>query len=394
MSVGPIIVSLAGRTLLPKERELLQSPKIGGLVLFKENYNNDAENPKEDLKQLIKEIRQINPNILIMADHEGGKVWRFSKGFTKLPTAKEFGQRYDQDQDKDKKSSLEYAYEQGKLMAQELLDCGVDMSLAPVVDLDGPSKVIGGLLRSFHSDPKIVAIIAERFIKGMHDAGMPCTIKHFPGHGTTNLDSHIDIPVDDRPVEQLQKDLFPFKELISKNLVAAVMPAHVVYTAVDPDTVASFSKAWIQGCLRMGCGFNGVVMSDCLHMKGAEIGQGSQIERFAAAQKTCDFLMYTHQHGEKLDALLSILDKIPDNKISAERRKSLLNSVRHSTSQIVESKDGMDKDSKTDKTVLSQFKAGTTSAQQTGTSDSSNQSSVAANPKNENPKKQEPYSVL
>jgi len=319
---GPLVVSVSGKKLLDKEKVLLASNKVGGLVLFRENYDENAVDPKADLKQLIKEIRTINPNIVIMIDHEGGKVWRFTKGFTKLPAAAEYGKLYDQN----KEAALKKAFEDGFIMAQELLECGIDMSLAPVVDLDGPSNVIGKLLRAYHKDPQIVAEIAEHFIRGMNRAGMPATLKHFPGHGSCALDSHIVRPEDARPKEALQVDLQPFKTLIGKNLVFTVMANFVVYPAVDSKHVAAFSETWLKGCLRTECGFKGIIMSDCLHMKGADVGEN--LARLKAAQIAGnDFLMYTHQHEENLDKLLSILDQIPDTAEAAERRVQLMASI-------------------------------------------------------------------
>lgn len=336
MFIGPLVISLAGKKLLENEKTLLANKKVGGLVLFRENYDEKAEDPKEDLKTLIKEIRAINPNIVIMVDHEGGRVWRFTKGFTKLPSAQSYGDLYERNTN----LALEKAFKDGFTMAKELRECGIDMSLTPVVDLDGPSNVIGKLERAYHKDPKIVIAIAEQFIQGMNKAGMQATLKHFPGHGTCALDSHIAAPIDDRSLEALQRDLEPFKTLISKDLVGAVMSNFVTYPAVDAKNVAAFSESWVKGCLRMGCGFNNVVMSDCLHMKGADVGEN--IKRLEAAQTAGnDFLMYTHQHDEKLDQLLSILDKVPDTKEAAERRSRLVST--------------MDRKEKLENTMLSQF---------------------------------------
>ncbi len=294
---GSVIVSLQGTQISDKERKLLAHPQVGGLVLYRENWDKNNAAPKQALKALVKEIRTINPKILIMVDHEGGKVWRFEQGFTKLPSAREFGKRYMENREK----GLKFAFEQGYIMASELLECGVDLSLAPVLDLDGESNVIGKLDRAYHSDPKIVAEIAENFIKGMNSAGMPATAKHFPGHGTCKADSHTHKPVDDRNLVQLQDDLLPFKTMVIKQRLAAVMPAHVIYPAVDAINPAGFSVKWIQGILRTW-GFNGVVMSDCLSMEGANLG--GSLERLVAAQNAgCDFLMITHQKGPALDAV-------------------------------------------------------------------------------------------
>jgi len=289
---GPIIISLQGTSLLPKERELLAKPQVGGLVLYRENWEKNDANPKAVLIKLIQEIRSINPNIIIMVDHEGGKVWRFEKGFTKLPAAKEFGKHYMLNRE----AGLKFAFDQGYIMASELLDCGINMSLAPVLDLDGKSDVIGKLERAFHTEPKIVSEIAESFIRGMNKAGMPATAKHFPGHGSCELDSHFAKPVDPRTKKELEQDWIPFKKLVEKKLLGAMMPAHVTYPAVDAQNPAGFSPKWIQGILR-SWGFEGVVMSDCLSMQGADVGE--TLARLTAAQTAgCDFLMFTHQHNK------------------------------------------------------------------------------------------------
>lgn len=320
---GPLIISLSGTKLLEKEKKLLASKMVGGLVLFRENYDESAENPKEDLKHLIKEIRKYNPDIVIMVDHEGGKVWRFNKGFTKLLSAKEYGDLFE----KDKKSASEKIFKDAYTMASELLDCGIDISLTPVVDLDGPSNVIGKLLRAYHKNPEIIIEIAEQFIKGMNKAGMPATLKHFPGHGTCKLDSHIEAPTDDRSLNDLQIDMKPFKDLIGKNIVGAVMSNFVIYPAVDSKNVAAFSPAWLNEWLRKNYKFNGIIMSDCLHMKGADVGENIKRLQSASAAGN-DFLMYTHQHGEKLDQLVAILDRIPDTKEANERRNIFAKSIQ------------------------------------------------------------------
>lgn len=322
---GHVIVSLEGTQISEKERLLLKNPKVGGLVLFKENWQENAENPMALLKNLIHEIRQINPNILIMVDHEGGKVWRFEKGFTKLPAAKTFGETYNTDPEQARRD----AFDAGKTMATELKDCGIDMSLAPVLDLEGVSKVIGGMQRAFHPNPQVVAEIAECFIRGMNAAGMPATGKHYPGHGRCLADSHLETPQDHRPIEELEEDIKPFQALINQGLLSAVMPAYVVYPAVDPKNTAGLSSIWLQERLRKELKFEGVIMSDCLSMEGANIG--SALEKLKAAQDAgCDFLMLTHQHGSKLDNLLTALEQIPNpSEMTLERLSFLADSTKH-----------------------------------------------------------------
>jgi beta-N-acetylhexosaminidase len=331
--IGPIIISFSGTKLSDKEQQLLANPNVGGVVLFRENWEKDSSNPKTALKAFIANCRAINKNLIFMADQEGGKIWRFIEGatklpseesFTRIPSAKSIGLEYDQNNE----AGLESAYKNGYIMASELRACGVDCSLAPVLDLDGPSNVIGKLERGFHKNPFISAKLTEAFIQGMNAAGMHATAKHFPGHGTCLADSHTETPVDDRPIKELVKDLFPFRENIRKRKLGAVMPAHVRYPAVDPNHPAGFSSIWIQSLLRNRYGFDGVVMSDCLSMAGATAGSGSGLDRLLAAQRAgCDFLMLTHQHNnidpnkpQLLDHLLSVIDTIPDTPDAARRR--------------------------------------------------------------------------
>jgi len=315
--IGPLAISVSGKRLSEKERQLIAHGAVGMVVLFRENWDAKGSNPKARLKALTHEIHSINPNIIIAADQEGRRVQRFREGFTELPSAKDYGLRYDKDPEK----ALKYAFEQGHIMASELLDCGVDICLGPVLDLHtDTSRVIGKLERAFHADPKVVVRIASAFIQGMNAAGMPATGKHFPGHGSCESDSHVARPVDNRSLKLLENDLYPFKILMERGLLDAVMAAHVIYPAVDPKHPAGFSSIWIQDILRKDCdGEDICVMSDCLTMKGADVG--SALERIVAAQKAgCDFLMLTHQHGPLLTSLLEILDKIPDSEASAKRR--------------------------------------------------------------------------
>jgi len=329
LAPGPLIVSLEGFEISDRERELLAHPRVGGIVLFARNWQREAENPKTLLKQLISEIRTINPNILIMVDHEGGQVWRFrqskdpdrqtrqqaaSEYFTPLPSAKTLGTLYDTNPEE----ALKKAYELGYTMAKELLECGLHCSLAPVLDIDGGSEAISKYDRALHKNPIIAALIAEQLILGMRAAGMPATGKHFPGHGTCG-DSHIKRPTDDRSAKEIGIDAYPFYNLIEKKLLGAVMPAHVIYTAIDPAYTAGFSRIWIQEVLRQQSGFTGVVMSDCLSMEGANMG--SQLGGILAAHAAgCDFYILANQHGEKLESLIGILDEIPDTSESAGRR--------------------------------------------------------------------------
>lgn len=288
MSLGPIMMDLAGFSISPEEREMLLHPLVGGVILFTRNY----ESP-EQLETLVREIHALRePHLLVAVDHEGGRVQRFRHGFTELPPARIFGRIYD----KDAKRAKRLAETCGWLMAAELRAVGVDFSFAPVLDLDrGVSQVIGD--RAFHSKPDIVADLAQSYMLGMRHADMVATGKHFPGHGAVEADSHLALPVDERPYEQIaEQDMDTFARMIRAGL-GAVMPAHVVYAQVD-DKPACFSSRWLKQELRNNLQFQGVIFSDDLTMQGAVV-MGDIVERGKAALEAgCDMILVCNHPQE------------------------------------------------------------------------------------------------
>ena len=193
MTLGPIMMDLSGFARTETEKTQLVKPSIGGVILFKRNYQDIHQ-----IKKLIGEIRMINADLLIAVDHEGGRVQRFREGFTHLPAMAKLGELYDQNP----KQALEQAFSCGWILAAELLAIDVDFSFTPVLDLDyGNSSAIGD--RAFHSNPEVVIELAGALIKGLHEAGMKCVGKHFPGHGHVGIDSHFDLPIDERTMNEI-----------------------------------------------------------------------------------------------------------------------------------------------------------------------------------------------
>jgi beta-N-acetylhexosaminidase len=303
------MLDLAGLEMTPAEREMLQHPQVGGVILFSRNY----ESPQQ-IAALIEGIHALRqPKLLVAVDHEGGRVQRFRDGFTRLPPAAAIGGIYRQDRARGR----HVARELGWLMAAELRAVGVDFSFAPVLDLGrGVSGVIGD--RAFHRHPDAVADIAHHYMMGMHDAGMPATGKHFPGHGSVKEDSHLTLPVDDRRLEDiLIEDALPFERMSHYGL-AAVMMAHVVYSHVD-SSPAGFSGFWIRHVLRERIGFQGVVFSDDLSMAGAAVAGGYDDRARAALEAGSDMvLICNHPEGaaEALQGLQGYDDPVAHMRLA------------------------------------------------------------------------------
>jgi beta-N-acetylhexosaminidase len=273
------MVDLEGAALSAEDREVLSHPLVGSVLLYTRNYRN----PKQ-ITELCGAIRTLRtPPLLIAVDHEGGRVQRFREGFTALPAARLIGRRFDED----RQEGLRCAHSVGWLLAAELRAVGVDFSFAPCVDLDyGLSEVIGD--RAFHRDADTVAALASACLAGMREAGMAAVAKHFPGHGAVRADSHVALPIDRRPLADMEADLKPYRLLI-ENQLPGVMTAHVEYPAVDT-LPASLSRRWIGEILRGGLGFHGCVFADDLSMAGVA-GAGDVLARARLALAAgCDVL--------------------------------------------------------------------------------------------------------
>lgn len=292
MLLGPVMLDLESTILTPDEAVLLHHPLVGGVILFARNY----ESPPQ-IAALTAAIRQIRPQLLIAVDQEGGRVQRFKDGFTRLPAMQQFLPLYR----KNAKSALGLVKDSGWLMASELLAVGVDFSFAPVLDLDDCSNsVIAD--RSFSEKPVEAVALASAWMEGMHEAGMATTGKHFPGHGSVTVDSHLSLPLDPRDWDSIQEhDLVPFEKL--KFDLDAIMPAHILFPQIDPKHSVGFSAHWLKTILREGLAFTGVIFSDDLSMKGAE-SAGSFVERAKLALDAgCDMVLVCNNRQGVVDIL-------------------------------------------------------------------------------------------
>ncbi len=295
MPLGCLMVDVAGKSLLPEDRDVLLHPLVGGVILFTRNFSDEAQ-----LCALLREIRALRtPRLLIAVDHEGGRVQRFRTDFTRVPSMRQIGHAYDLHQS----TGRALARQVGWIIGSELKSAGIDLAFAPVVDLDlGVSEVIGD--RSFHKDPDVVATLAGALAAGMREAGMCATAKHFPGHGAVVLDSHVALPIDRRAYADLVGDLTPYRRLMMNGL-ESVMMAHVVFPDID-QLPASLSHRWVNDILRGEMNFQGAVFTDDLSMAGAAAFGDIVTRATLSLEAGCDMLPVCNARAsviQLLDAL-------------------------------------------------------------------------------------------
>lgn len=278
-----LVIGVAGTELTAQERDWLRHDACAGVVLFSRNFASKAQ-----VAELSAAIREAagRPQ-LVCVDQEGGRVQRFREGYSALPPLDGFGRRYAADP----QGALKLAEEHAWLMANEVRASGVDLSFAPVVDLGRGNLAIGN--RAFSDDPQVVAEFTRAYVRGMHAAGMAATLKHFPGHGSVQADTHLDEAVDPRSLDELRAaDLIPFVAGIEAK-ADAVMMAHVRYPAIAPEP-AGYSRYWIEEILRGEIGFRGVVFSDDIGMKAASAAGGVKARVTAHYDAGCDVVLACH----------------------------------------------------------------------------------------------------
>jgi beta-N-acetylhexosaminidase len=302
--MAQVMIDIAGTELTTQDRELLAHPDVNGLILFTRNYVSISQ-----LEALCADAREAaGKPLMIAVDHEGGRVQRFRQGFSAIPAMGLIAQMYT---DTDQRATV--ARELGWLMAAEVQAVGIDISFAPVLDINDVSEVIGD--RAFADNAAGVTSIAAEFIAGMHEAGMAATGKHFPGHGSVVADSHIAIPVDERDKQTVfAVDIPPFRELSKK--LQGIMPAHVVYSAVD-EMPAGFSNYWLQSVLREQLGFDGMIFSDDLSMHGATVVGDMKARSDAAFNAGCDMVLVCNDRAGA-NALLA--QSLPDTSSESRQR--------------------------------------------------------------------------
>jgi beta-N-acetylhexosaminidase len=313
------MVGIPQPTLDNATRALLQELRPSGIVLFRRNYTGPAA-----LAVLCTELHALfsSYRLLVALDHEGGRVHRVGPPFTHFPAAMRIGQT----------GSVTLAYQVGLAMGHELRRVGIDLDFAPVLDvLTNPANTVIGD-RAFSSDPYQVALFGRALIRGLRESGViPCG-KHFPGHGGTLMDSHEDLPQDDRKREELASiDLYPFQQAIGEGL-AMLMTSHVRYPALDPGLPATISPTIITGLLRQQMHYDGVVVTDDLEM-GAVVRHATVAQTVINALNAgADMMLVCHKIELALAARDACLRALEDGTLSEQRVEEAvqrINTLRH-----------------------------------------------------------------
>ena len=311
--VGQVfMLGFEGTGLEERNRALIQGLHLGGVMLFDRNVRDPAQ-----VARLVAELQTVADPVplFVAADQEGGLVARIRTGATVFPGAMALGATSDPD----------LARQVARAQARELLAVGVNMNLAPVVDVNtNPANPVIGI-RSFGSEVETVGAFGAATVRGHHDAGVSTVAKHFPGHGDTAVDSHLALPVVPHDRDRLERvELPPFQAAIAAG-VDAVMTAHVYLSAIEPrpDTPATLSRAVLQGLLREQLGYQGLIVTDALDMAAITDDRSAADAAVAAFQAGADVLLVagiTLEDRARLgEGPKALLQAVRDGQVSEQR---------------------------------------------------------------------------
>lgn len=301
-----LMIGVEGREVTAQTERLLKSTGCGGVILFTRNYSDP-----EQLRRFILDLHSAaGRRLLISIDQEGGRVARLRDGFTLIPPMERIGRAA--------KTSPDAPFKVAQVIGEELAATGIDLDFAPVLDVatNPANPVIGD--RSFSADPAIVARCAASFIEGLHSVGVASCGKHFPGHGDTDVDSHLDLPFISHGRDRLEFcELIPFREAITAG-VASIMTAHIMMPAIDSKDPVTISHGITTGILRRALGFDGLVFTDDLTMKGIEKLHDASEASWRALKAGADVVLVCSDEGKERAALDGIARAIADGRLDHE----------------------------------------------------------------------------
>ncbi len=295
------ILGFDGHTVPSTFRDFIQEYHLGGVIYFKRNVQSPAQ-----IAELSNELQfSCRPKgcapLFVSIDHEGGKVTRLSKPFTKFPGNDSIGEL----------GSPKVAFDFGAVLGKELKAVGININYAPVVDVNSnpQSPVINS--RAFSNDPEVCGKMGSAVARGIQKMGVIAVAKHFPGHGDTKEDSHFALPRVDKTLAQLEElELIPFRRVV-RSRVEAIMTAHIINPNLDADFPATMSEKTINGLLREKLRFTRLVISDDLEMKAISDHYGPDEAAVMSIKAGCDLLIYRGDNGlpiQQIDAIAKAVE--------------------------------------------------------------------------------------
>ncbi|MFW6410132.1 MAG: beta-N-acetylhexosaminidase, partial [Halanaerobiales bacterium] len=310
------MVGFPGSDVDENIKNMIEEYHVGGIIYFRRNI--DSLNQVTDLCRELQKSSFTSSELplLIATDQEGGIVSRL-KGGTHFPGNMSLGATRSQD----------LAFKAGKATGRELKYTGINMNLAPVLDVNNnpDNPVIG--VRSFGEDPELVADLGTAYMEGLQSEGVIATGKHFPGHGDTAVDSHLNLPVIEHDRERLNKvELYPFQEAINQN-IDSIMTAHVHFPAIEsePEIPATLSEKVLNGLLREEMNFQGVIITDCMEMSAIADSSGTVEGAVKTLQAGSDLVLISHTYEKQVQAIQGVIKAVKESRIS---EKSIDNSLK------------------------------------------------------------------
>lgn len=304
-----IIIGVEGTTVNEQTQELIEQYHVGGIILYQHNILNKGQTLTflNELKQLNSKLNNIP--LWLSVDQEGGRVSRMPSEYTKLPANRTIG----------KVNNAEFSNKIGHILGRMLQSVGFNMDFAPVMDINtNPNNpVIGD--RSFGANAEVVSKLGVQTMLGIQAENVAAVVKHFPGHGDTSVDSHLDLPVVQTSLQGLRTfEWLPFKAAIEQK-VDAVMVAHILLPQIDPDHPASFSKIVITDYLRNELDYNGVVMTDDMTMGGIVNHYDLKDAAVQSIIAGSDVIMVAHEYDKAIEVLANLRRKVEAGTISEQR---------------------------------------------------------------------------
>lgn len=307
--IGQMIVAgISGTTLAENVKKLVNHYKVGGIILYRENM----QTPEQTVK-LTNQIRAENSDnhlpILLGVDQEGGKISKLPGDLNKIPASGKIGDR----------NNPEYSYKIGSYLGKLVKSFGFNLNFAPVLDVNSnpTNPVIGE--RSFGDNPKIVSNLGIQTMKGIQSQGTISVIKHFPGHGDTSVDSHLQLPTVNKTLTDLKNlELIPFKKAIN-NGADVVMVAHILLSKIDSEYPSSMSQQINSGLLRQQLNFDGVIITDDMTMKAITNNYDIGNAAVQSVKSGSDMIMVAHDFNQVVSVIDALKEAVKKGEITEER---------------------------------------------------------------------------